>query len=87
MAQEVNDAGITVAGSLSNQNFTVVSSFPLEDQKHVIILKLLGETGKGKAVKKAVTVKHAQTCVTCGTRNRGKLAQFCRDCGTALEVA
>jgi hypothetical protein len=84
---EANDAGITVPGSLSNQQFSVVASFPVEDEKHVIILKLLGETGKGKAIKQAVTVKHSQTCVTCGTRNRGKLAQFCRDCGTALEVA
>lgn len=84
---EANDAGITVPGSISNQHFSVVSSFPVDDEKFVIILKLLGETRKGKAVKQAVTVKHAQTCVTCGTRNRGKLAQFCRDCGTALEVA
>jgi hypothetical protein len=83
----VNEAGITVPGSISNQQFHVVASFPVEDEKHVIILKLLGETGKGKVVKQAVTVKHAQTCVTCGTRNRGKLAQFCRECGTALEVA
>lgn len=84
---EANEAGITVPGSLSSQQFHVVASFPVDDEKHVIILKLLGETGKGKSVKQAVTVKHAQTCVTCGTRNRGKLAQFCRDCGTALEVA
>lgn len=83
---EANEAGITVPGSLSNQQFHVVASFPVEDEKHVIILKLLGETGKGKAVKQAVTVKHTQTCTTCGTRNRGKLASFCRECGTALSV-
>ncbi len=82
---EVNDAGITVAGSFSNQTFTVVGSFPLEDEKHVIVLKLLGKAAD-KVVKEAVTVKTAQTCPTCGTRNRGKTASFCRDCGTALTI-
>jgi hypothetical protein len=84
MAQEVNDAGITVAGSLSNQNFTVVSSFPLEDQKHVIILKLLGKAAD-KVVKQAVVVRQKQVCQSCGTRNRGQ-NKCCRECGTFLEV-
>jgi ribosomal protein L40E len=85
-AASVNDAGITVPGSISNQQFTMVSSFPVDETKHVIVLKLLGETKTG-AVAEAITVKHKQICPTCGTRNRGKLAQFCRECGTCLEVA
>lgn len=79
------DAGITVPGSISEQKFTVVTSFPCEDEKHVIVLKLLGETS-GKPVEKAVTVKFKQTCGTCGTRNRGKIASFCRECGTSLNI-
>lgn len=86
-APTVNEAGITVPGSVSTQAFTRVAAFPVETEKHVIVLKLLGETNTGQVVTKAVTVKHSQTCKTCGTRNRGKLAQFCRDCGTALEIA
>lgn len=84
-AAPVNDAGITVPGSISNQQFMTVSSFPVETEKHVIVLKLLGCVGD-KAIKQAITTKYKQTCVTCGTRNRGKLAQFCKDCGTALEL-
>lgn len=80
-----NDAGITVEGSISDQKFYKIDSFPVEDTKHVIILKLLGETESGK-VAQPVTVKYKQTCKTCGTRNRGKLSQFCRDCGTSLEI-
>ncbi len=79
-----SDAGITVPGSISNQQFTMVSSFPLDETKHVIILKLLGETSTG-AVTVPITVKYKQKCVTCGTRNRGA-NKFCRECGTALEI-
>ena len=81
---EVNDAGITVAGSLSNQSFTFVSSFPLEDEKHVIVLKLLGKAAD-KVVKQAVVARAKQTCTSCGTRNRGQ-NKCCRECGTALEI-
>lgn len=81
--EPVNDAGITVPGSKSDQHFSVVSSFPVEDDKHVIVLKLVGETQSG-SVTQAVTVKRKQTCVTCGVRNRG-VNMFCRECGTSLE--
>jgi len=82
--QEANDAGITVACDISNQSFRLVDSFELDDDKHVIVLKLLGAVGE-KAVKQAITVKHKEKCATCGTRNRGA-NKFCRECGTALEL-
>lgn len=82
--QVINEAGITVAGSVSEQKFNKAAWFDCEDTKHVIVLKLLGETPAGK-VEKAVTVKQKQTCSTCGTRNRGQ-NKFCRECGTSLEL-
>jgi hypothetical protein len=85
MDSMINEAGITVAGSKSEQQFHTVSSFPLEDTSHVIVLKLLGETAAGKKVKQAVTVKAKQKCTTCGHLNKAN-AKFCIECGTALEI-
>lgn len=80
-----NDAGITVAGSKSEQEFVTVGSFPLEEASHVIVLKLLGETSQGKKIKQAVTVKTKQKCPTCGHMNKAT-SKFCTECGTALEI-
>lgn len=82
---QVNDAGITVAGSVSEQKFQNAAWFAVDEEKFVIVLKLLGEVG-GKTIKQAITTKYKQTCVTCGVRNRGKIASFCRECGTALQI-
>lgn len=80
----LNDKGITVGGSKSDQQFVAGSWFPTDGVKHVMVLKLLGETSKGK-VEKAVTVKTKQECPTCGTKNKHG-TKFCRECGTGLEV-
>ncbi len=80
-AMNVADAGITVNGGQSNQQFVTVSSFPLETQSHVLVLRLVGAVGK-KAVKTAVTVKTKKTCPTCGHKN--KTGSFCGKCGTCL---
>ncbi len=78
----MNDAGITVPGSVSNQTFNLVSGFSTDGVKHVMVLKLLGETGQ-KLVKQAVTVKTTQKCTTCGHVNKAT-AKFCSECGTGL---
>lgn len=83
--QGFNDAGITVPGSESNQQFTKVSGFPVEYEKHVMIFKLLGETPDNEPIRKPVTVKHKPKCVTCGKQNKAH-AKFCSTCGTALQV-
>ena len=80
----VNEAGITVAGSKSDQKFTTVSSFTTDGEKHSIVLKLLGKTADSP-VEKPVTVKHKPKCVTCGKQNKAT-AKFCTECGTALEI-
>lgn len=79
-----NDVGITVPGSLSNQKFTTVASFPLEDQKHVVVLQLKGET-KDNKITAPVTVKAKPKCVTCGKVNKAT-SKFCSNCGTSLEI-
>jgi hypothetical protein len=81
----VNDVGITVPGSKSEQKFTTVTMGILEAEKHTIVLKLLGETADNKPVLKPVTVKAKPKCVTCGHINKAT-AKFCNKCGTALEI-
>lgn len=82
----VNDIGITVPGSHSNQKFNTASYFSTEVTKHSIVLKLLGETPDNKPVEKPVTVKSKPKCVTCGKQNKAT-AKFCTECGTALSIA
>jgi hypothetical protein len=80
----LNETGITAPGSISDQRFQSVADFELEDQKHVLIFRLLGEV-PGKVVQKPVTVKHKPTCISCGKVNQAA-SKFCSECGTGLEV-
>ena len=84
-ATTYNDAGITVAGSKSDQTFQHTTVGALEYEKHTIVLKLLGETPDNKPVVKEVTVKTKPKCTTCGRVNKHN-AKFCTECGTALEI-
>jgi hypothetical protein len=83
-ALEEDDAGITVAGSESHQQFSHAGWFPTHDQSEVLVLRLRGEVG-GKKVVKAVTVKTKPTCPTCGKKNRAT-TRFCAECGTSLTL-
>lgn len=80
-----NDVGITVPGSISDQQFNVASWFPTETETHVIVLKILGQTSENVQVTRPVTVRVKPTCVTCGRTNRAT-AKFCTDCGTSLNI-
>lgn len=84
-AQAMNDVGITVPGSKSDQKFATASWFATETEKHNIVLKLLGETVDNKPVLTPVTVKSKPKCVTCGKVNKAH-AKFCSECGTSLEI-
>jgi hypothetical protein len=66
----VNDVGITVPGSRSDQKFQVAESFITEPEKHNIVLKLLGEVPGGAKLVEPVTVKAKPKCVTCGHNNK-----------------
>jgi hypothetical protein len=78
------DEGITVPGSVSNQQFTTTSWFSVEEQSEVVILKL-----RGKVVNKKIvvpfSVKTKLVCSTCGKRSNSNI-KFCPICGTALEI-
>jgi hypothetical protein len=84
VSYSVNQNGITVPGSISDQQFTYGSSFQTENNPRVIVLKLLGETERG-VVREPVTVKAKPKCVTCGRVNKAT-AKFCTQCGTSLEI-
>jgi hypothetical protein len=79
-----NDAGITVPGSVSSQQFHSASGFPLESNSTVIVLQLRGEVG-GIAVEAPVTVDRKPECVTCGKTNKAT-NKYCSECGTALQL-
>ena len=81
----VSDAGITVPGSESNQKFTMTGWFPVEAEKHVIVLKLVGTSETGVQYVAPVTVKAKPKCQTCGRVNKAT-SKFCSDCGTALVI-
>lgn len=80
-----NETGITVPGSKSRQQFNWVPDFSVEDEVHVIVLKILGETETGHVVKEAVIVKRQVRCTTCGKHNKAT-AKFCSECATSLEI-
>jgi hypothetical protein len=77
-----NDNGITVPGSVSNQTFVPVTTHPLEETEHTIVLQLKGEI-KGQQVCKPITTKTKIQCCTCGRKNKSN-NRFCGNCGTAL---
>lgn len=78
------DAGITVPGSESRQQFHHASGFQLESNSTVIVLRLRGEVG-GVAVAEAVTVERKPVCSTCGKKN-SVTSRFCDQCATALQL-
>lgn len=80
-----NDAGITVAGSVSDQKFHEASSFVTESASHAIVFKLFGFSEGGKQVSQPITVKSKQKCTTCTKVNKAT-AKFCVECGTSLEI-
>lgn len=75
-------AGITVPGSVSNQQFHSTLGFPIEEQSRVVVLRLRGMVGS-QVVTAPVTVAYKPTCVTCGRHNKAD-SKFCTGCGTAL---
>ena len=82
---EQNEAGITVPGSISNQEFKSANWFPTEAETHVIVLQMLGQTEDNQQVIKPVTVKAKPKCTTCGRVNKAT-AKFCTECGTSLQI-
>lgn len=80
----LNDAGITVPGSQSNQKFVDGTWFATEAQSHVITLSLKGRLNEMPVVK-PLTVDIKPTCGTCGRKNKAT-NKFCSECGTSLQL-
>jgi len=85
VSKTVTDAGITVPGSVSDQQFKDGDWFPTEDETHVIVLQMLGQTEDNRQVIKPVTVRAKSKCSTCGRTNKAT-AKFCTECGTSLTI-
>lgn len=81
--QTANEVGITVAGSINEQKFSVGYIGQLNPTKHVMVLHLLGRTSEEQPIQEAITVKHKPMCATCGKTNVAT-AKFCVECGTSL---
>lgn len=79
----LNDAGITVPGSESNQKFHRVSGFDTEASK-VISLQLVGQV-EGYTVTNPITVDKKKKCKYCGKVNK-HYNKFCHNCGAALNT-
>lgn len=79
----LNDVGVTVEGSVSDQKFNTVASFPLEDTKHVMVLKLLGETEDNQVIEEPITTKTKLNCPNCGRMSKAGV-KFCAHCGTNM---
>ena len=73
---DLNDKGITVKGSESNQKFRMIDPISLETEINTIIIQLIGSD-------KLVTVQDKIQCETCGKKNKSS-SKFCSKCGTAL---
>lgn len=81
----VNDTGITVEGSKSDQSFSTTIWAGSIGGTHVLNIKLLGETEDNKKIREPVTVKTKLECKTCGTINSAT-SKFCSECGTSLQI-
>lgn len=79
-----NEAGITVPGSKSDQQFQSSYGFQTESNSHVIVLQLKGFVGD-KPVITPVTVDRKPVCPTCGTTNKPQ-NKFCKECGMGLQL-
>lgn len=80
----VNQVGITVPGSISNQRFSTTSDIVGDGVQHCMVLQLVGQIGEIK-VQEPVTVKTKVECQVCGTQNKYG-TKFCGECGAGLQI-
>ena len=81
--EPLQDEGISVPGSVSNQSFIYGNIGELEENKTVLILQLKGFKLDGNSIKEAVTVKYNIICKYCGKKN-DSLNKYCGNCGAYL---
>lgn len=81
----LEDEGITVEGSDSNQKFTYGHIGRLEKESHIVIFQLKGHTETKQEVKKPVYVHDKIQCKQCG-RTWKSSQKFCGNCGARLII-
>jgi len=82
----INNSGITVPGSKSNQQFEHINNIETENEIHVIVLSLVGckkQNDQIVTVQRPILVQTKLTCPTCGKKCPSN-DNFCPRCGTAL---
>jgi hypothetical protein len=84
-AVPVNDVGITVEGSRSNQSFYEVKLGMMESQSNVIVLQLKGVSKDSIPVAKPITVKTKKFCTSCGNKFESSF-EYCPKDGTYLKA-
>jgi len=77
------DEGITVKGSDTNQKFVPGYVRKLEEESHVIIIRLKGINEIKEEVIEPITTKLRLDCPTCNRRSKSN-SIFCYNCGTRL---
>jgi hypothetical protein len=80
-----NVSGITVAGSESQQKFSTTVLGRMDQQRHSMVVRLMGGDAPIGQVIKPVTVKTKLTCSSCGTKSKSTV-KFCPECGTSLHL-
>lgn len=79
----VNEDGITVEGSESNQSFVHGNFGVPEDEEHVINIQLKGHFPNEGEVKEPLTVDKKIQCKYCGRRYKSS-CKYCSNCGAHL---
>lgn len=80
-----SNAGITVPGSISNQQFQTTGDFITDGVTHVMVFRLFGGNNEGVKIVEPVTKKTRLICETCGKANSPD-SRFCSRCGTSLVI-
>ena len=79
----MNEEGITVHGSESDQSFQNGSIGRLESVIHTIVLHLRGYDSDNVFIPAPITVKTKIRCKICGITSKSNM-KFCGNCGTSL---
>lgn len=84
VVQPQSATGITVPGSVVEQQFRTAESFDVELSRIELAIKMVGEI-EARPVQKALYTSSKLTCSSCGTVSPST-AKFCGECGTSLIV-
>lgn len=79
----LEDEGITVKGSEANQYFSDAYIGALEENAHVIVIRLRGTFATQEKVKAPLEIKTKIQCSTCGNMVKSG-NKFCSNCGTCV---